>query len=96
MTQQRESLVHHACIRHDAEPMRTTVDLPSNVHERARKLAAERGVSMSAMIAELAARGLSTLAVPPHLDRDPESGLPVIRLGRRVTDEDVAAALDDD
>ena len=39
--------------------MRTTVDLPPALHRRARELAKSRGQSLSAVLAELTARGLS-------------------------------------
>lgn len=76
--------------------MRTTVDLPPAVHRRARELAAERGQSLSAVISELTLRGLAQLDSPVRLDRDDRTGLPVLSLGRIITDEDVAEALDDE
>jgi predicted transcriptional regulator len=76
--------------------MRTTVDLPPAAHRRVRELAATRGQSMSAVIADLTMHGLSRLDVEVEYSRDPRSGLPVITLGRTVTDDDVAAALDDE
>lgn len=75
--------------------MRTTVDLPPAVHRRARQLAERRGSSLSAVIAELTARGLSQLDEPLAITIDDVSGFPVIRVGRRVTSAEVAAALDD-
>ncbi len=76
--------------------MRTTVDLPPAVHRRARELAAQRGQSLSAVLAELAARGLAQLDTPLTISTDDRSGFPVISLGRTVTSADVAAALDDE
>lgn len=76
--------------------MRTTVDLPPGVHRRARELALQRGQSLSAVIAELTARGLGQLDEPLVVRTDPGSGFPVISLGRRVTSDDVADALDDE
>lgn len=76
--------------------MRTTVDLPAQVHERAREIARRRDVSMSAVVADLATRGLATLGDPITLETDPISGFPVVSLGYRVTGDDVASALDDD
>jgi hypothetical protein len=87
--------VHHACIGYDAG-MRTTVDLPPAVHRRARELAVQRGESLSAVLADLTARGLAQLAVPVTLRTDPRSGLPVLSLGRKVTSTEVAEALDDE
>ncbi len=41
-------------------------------------------------------RGLATLGEPLELKTDEKSGFPVISLGRRITSEEVAAALDDE
>lgn len=76
--------------------MRTTVDLPPAAHRRVRELAASRHQSMSAVIADLTMRGLAGLDVEVEYRRDPRSGLPVIDVGRAITDADVADALDDE
>ena len=76
--------------------MRTTVDLPPAVHRRVQQLAHARGQSLSATLAELTARGLSQLDEPLVVGTDDASGFPVLSLGRRITSEDVAAALDDE
>lgn len=76
--------------------MRTTVDLPPTVHQRASDIARRNGQSLSAVITELTIRGLSQLEVPVVLTTDERSGFPVISVGRRVTSEQVAAALDDE
>jgi hypothetical protein len=76
--------------------MRTTVDLPPAVHRRARDLAQRQGQSLSAVIAELAIRGLAQLDEPIEVTVDAASGFPVIRVGRKVTAQDVADALDDE
>lgn len=75
--------------------MRTTVELPPAVHRRAKELAAERGQSVSSVVADLAIRGLAQLESDATLEVDPRTGLPVLSIGRAVTDEDVAALLDD-
>lgn len=76
--------------------MRTTVDLPPAAHRRIRELAAASGRSMSTTIADLAMRGLAGMDEPVVIEIDPRSGFPVMSFGRRITDEDVAAALDDE
>jgi hypothetical protein len=76
--------------------VRTTVDLPPAVHRRARDLAQERHQSLSAVVADLTIRGLAALGEPIQVATDPQSGFPVISLGRRVTSVDVADALDDE
>ena len=78
------------------QSMRTTVDLPPAIHRRALQLAKQRGQSLSSVIAELATYGLSRLDEPLVITTDPQSGFPVVSLGRHITSEDVADALDDE
>lgn len=76
--------------------MRTSVDLPPAVRRRAEQLAAASGRSLSATIADLTIRGLAQLDEPVTIEVDPRSGFPVMGIGRRISSEDVAAALDDE
>lgn len=76
--------------------MRTTVDLPPAVHRRALEIAKRRGLSLSAVVAELTVRGLSQLDEPVVVGIDERSGFPVISIGRRITSDEVAAALDEE
>ncbi len=76
--------------------MRTTVDLPPEVHDRAKRIAGERRQSLSATLADLTIRGLASLGEPATVSTDPVSGLPTLTLGHRVTAADVAEALDDE
>jgi len=76
--------------------MRTTVDLAPAIHQRVRQLAKERGQSLSALVAELATYGLSRLEEPLVITTDPRSGFPVVSVGRRISSQDVANALDDE
>lgn len=76
--------------------MRTTVDLPPRTHARAKLLAEERGVSLSAIIAELTVRGLAQLDAPVQVERDEITGLPLISLGRGITAAEVAELIDED
>lgn len=76
--------------------MRTTVDLPPALHRRAVELARRRGLSLSATLADLAARGLSQLDEPVVVRTDAMSGFPVLSVGRRISSDEVAAALDED
>lgn len=71
------------------------MDLPPKVHQRIRQIAAERGESLSSVLADLAVRGLAQLDDPVELSIDPRTGLPVLSIGRRITAADVADALDD-
>jgi len=73
--------------------VRTTIDLPADLHDLARQLAHEGNRSMSDVIAELIRRGLrressSAPALGPR-------GMPQLSIGRPVTVEDVRS-LDDD
>ncbi len=72
--------------------MRTTIDLPEDLHELARQLAHNENRSMSEVIAELIRLGVrqtrDDLAVTGR-------GLPQLSVGRPITAEDVRA-LDDD
>ena len=76
--------------------MRTTVDLPPAVHARALDIARRTGRSLSGVIADLAVRGLGQLDQPVVIGTDERSGFPVITIGRRVTSEQVAVALDEE
>jgi hypothetical protein len=75
--------------------MRTTVDLPPYVRHRAEQIARERGQSLSSVISELTALGLAQVD-QPDLEIDPLTGIPLFRIGRTITAEDVAAFLDED
>ena len=48
------------------------------------------------MIADLTIRGLAQLDEPVELTVDAASGFPVIRVGRKISADDVANALDDE
>ncbi len=76
--------------------MRTTVDLPDDVHQRAKRLAEERHQSLSTTVAELTIRGLAAMGEPAQIVTDPLTGLPTLSLGRPITAADVAEALDDE
>lgn len=76
--------------------MRTTVDLPPAVHQRARELARTRHQSLSTVIADLTSRGLASLGDPLEIGTDPRSGLPTITLGTSLSSEQVAEMLDEE
>ncbi|MCW2787499.1 MAG: hypothetical protein JWP74_4016 [Marmoricola sp.] len=76
--------------------MRTTVDLPPAVHRRALEIAKRRGGSLSGVVADLVVRGLAQLDEPVVISTDPMSGFPVVSIGRRVTSDEVASALDEE
>jgi predicted transcriptional regulator len=72
--------------------MRTTIDLPDDLHELARQLAHEGNRSMSEVVTELIRLGLQQNRAEPTTGA---RGLPVVVVGRPVTAEDVRS-LDDD
>ncbi len=76
--------------------MRITVDLPPAVNQRAVEIAKRTGRSLSAVVAELTIRGLSQLDQPVVIGTDERSGFPVVTVGRLVTSDHVAAALDEE
>jgi predicted transcriptional regulator len=76
--------------------MRTTVDLPPAVHRRASEIARARGQSLSAVVAELTARGLGQLGEPVVIATDEVSGLPVLSIGRRVTADEVERLIEEE
>ena len=72
--------------------MRTTIDLPPDLHELARQLAHDGRRSISEVVADLIRLGLAEKrAVVATTSR----GLPQVSVGRTVTAEDVRS-LDDD
>jgi predicted transcriptional regulator len=82
-------IMMHWCYR---ASMRTTIDLPSDLHDLARQLAHDRRRSMSEVIADLIRLGLG------HDDTTVSRsmrGMPQISVGRSITAEDVRS-LDDE
>ncbi len=73
--------------------MRTTVDLPDDLHALARQLAHETGRSMSEVLVTLVRAGLGEPAERPR--RASRRGMPVVHVGRPVTADDVRS-LDDE
>jgi len=74
--------------------MRTTIDLPDDLHRQAASIARDTKRSLSETVADLMRRGLSQGA-PGEVSRSPITGLPVVRLGVTITTDDVRA-LDDE
>jgi len=78
-------------MRYDAD-MRTTVDIDADLHAEAISEAARERISMSALVNE-ALRQI--LRPAPPVERDPDTGLGVISIGRPVTSDQVANVIDD-
>lgn len=84
-------------MHHDAN-MRTTIDLPEDLHRIAVSLARHNRRSLSRTVADLMRRGLQSHvgeAAPPAYRVDDQTGLPVVSSKRPITPEDVKR-LDDE
>ena len=75
--------------------MRTTIDLPDDLHRVAKALAHDRRQTLSEAVAEIMRRGIAG-SRQLALVTDPVTGFVVLRGGPLVTSEDVAALLDDE
>jgi Arc/MetJ family transcription regulator len=73
--------------------MRTTIDLPDDLHRVALSIARERDVTLSQAVADLLRRALGAGAA--DITMAMRHGLPVIRLGHPITSDDVRALEDD-
>ncbi|WP_191244475.1 antitoxin [Amycolatopsis deserti] len=74
--------------------MRTTIDLPEDLHQQALSIARDTSRTLSEIVAELMRRGLGQ-GKSPEVSRSPATGLPVVSLGKIITTDDVRS-LDDD
>ncbi|HEU0087101.1 MAG TPA: antitoxin [Pseudonocardiaceae bacterium] len=75
--------------------MRTTIDLPEDLHRIAMSIARDTGQTLSQAVATLLRRALEH-SPPREVYTDSRTGFPVIRLGGApITTEDVRA-LDDE
>ena len=70
--------------------MRTTIDLPDDVHELLKYLANARGESMGATVASVVrAAGQGDPPPTQRIERDPETGLLLLVGGTPRSDEEV-------
>jgi hypothetical protein len=74
--------------------MRTTIDLPDDLHRQALSIARDTRRTLSDTVADLMRRGLGQ-GRAAEISRSERTGLPVVHLGTVITSEDVRA-LDDD
>lgn len=75
--------------------VRTTIDLPDDLHQQALAIARDTRRTLSETVADLIRRGLgvgSTAAI--SVDR--RTGLPVVSVGTVVTSEDVRSLEDEE
>jgi hypothetical protein len=80
---------------YDDRAMRTTIDLPEDLHRHAKAIAHDKSWTLSEAVAWLVRRGLQGPNRTKTFERSPITGLPVIHVERIITSEDVKA-LDDD
>jgi Arc/MetJ family transcription regulator len=74
--------------------MRTTVDLPADLHAQVMAIARDTHRTLSDTVAFLMRRGLGD-GRATGLAHSAATGLPVVRLGKVITSEDVRALEDD-
>jgi len=75
--------------------MRTTVDLPADLHAKAIAISRDTHRTLSETVADLMRRGLGQ-GQDAEVTTSARTGLPVVHLGRTITTEDVRALDDDD
>ena len=75
--------------------MRTTVDLPGDLHAKAVAIARDTHRTLSETVADLMRKGLGQ-GQDAEVTTSARTGLPVVHLGRIITTEDVRALEDDE
>ncbi|MDQ2876175.1 MAG: antitoxin [Actinomycetota bacterium] len=75
--------------------MRTTLDIPDDLHAQALAIARDTHRSLSQTVTGLIRRGLSS-GNPGEIARSARTGLPVAHLGRIISSEDVRRLEDDE
>lgn len=75
--------------------VRTTVDIPDDLHAQAVAIARDTHQTLSQTVARLIRRGLSSDSMGQIATSD-RTGLPVLHLGKTITSEDVRRLEDDD
>lgn len=76
--------------------MRTTVNLPEDLHRAATSLARDRDQSLSQTVSDLLRKALGPEIDGEQVTQDAATGLPLVRLGHPVTTEMVRAATDEE
>lgn len=74
--------------------MRTTIDLPADLHQQAQAIARDTRRTLSEIVADLMRRGLAVAGSTTAVSKDPRTGLPVVSIGNIVTSEDVRSMED--
>jgi hypothetical protein len=74
--------------------MRTTIDLPDDLHRQAISIARDTARSLSETVADLMRRGLDQ-GHKGEISRSRVTGMPTVRLGTTITTDDVRELEDD-
>jgi Arc/MetJ family transcription regulator len=74
--------------------MRTTIDLPDELHRQALSIARDTSRTLSETVAELMRRGLGEGKAASTVQSS-RTGLPVVTLGKVITTDDVRSLEDD-
>jgi Arc/MetJ family transcription regulator len=75
--------------------MRTTIDLPDDLHKQALAIARDTHRTLSETVADLMRRSLRA-GHSAALSTDPRTGLPLVSVGTVVTSEDVRSLEDEE
>jgi predicted transcriptional regulator len=75
--------------------VRTTVDLPEDLHRRATALARDTKRTFSQTVSDLVRKGLDGAGADVTVTEDPDTGLPLVHLGRVITSDEVRELEDD-
>jgi hypothetical protein len=75
--------------------VRTTIDLPDDLHKQALAIARDNHRTLSETVADLIRRGLGA-GRTAALSTDPRTGLPLVSVGKFVTSEDVRSLEDEE
>jgi hypothetical protein len=74
--------------------VRTTIDIPDDLHRQAVSIARDTSRTLSEIVAELMRRGLGQNK-PSEASPSSRTGLPVVTLGKVITTDDVRSLEDD-
>ncbi len=75
--------------------VRTTIDLPEDLHKQALAIARDTRRTLSETVADLIRRGLGAGSAVA-ISKDPRTGFPVVSVGTVVTSEDVRSLQDEE
>ena len=76
--------------------MRTTIDLPEDLHRLAKEIAHDKSCTFSQAVSWLMRRGVGQTLETPRLGVNKLTGFPSFETGRIITSEDVKRLEDDE